>query len=245
MATGQLRLLKVPRWLSEQWLQSKPQDIVADLDLEQGILKLNSARAGCPTSMRVERRASPELFSFWQPLDGSEAPIEGIVESLTLQPDLKDRSYRSLLDQRKETETATSSRRSRHEERLIQGGERPTVVRATKSTQPESSPAAALSDVLAAVETALQTAGAKGLTGLELFERLPSGGCTLAQLRDSLLALAIPIQAEDGGRRYVYAPCMGRGRNGQMMRWSQENGTGDEARITTGHLRKRARTATS
>mmetsp|Transcript_56553 Transcript_56553/g.132705 ORF Transcript_56553/g.132705 Transcript_56553/m.132705 type:complete len:246 (+) Transcript_56553:46-783(+) len=245
MATGQLRLLKVPRWLSEQWLQSKPQDIVADLDFEQGILKLNSARAGCPTSMRVERRASPELFSFWQPLDGSEAPIEGIVESLTLQPDLKDRSYRSLLDQRKETETATSSRRSRHEERLIQGGERPTVVRAAKPTQPESSPAAALSDVLAAVETALQTAGAKGLTGLELFERLPSGGCTLAQLRDSLLALAIPIQAEDGGRRYVYAPCMGRGRNGQMMRWSQENGTGDEARITTGHLRKRARTATS
>ncbi|CAE7243974.1 unnamed protein product [Symbiodinium sp. KB8] len=228
MTTGQLRLLKVPRWLSEQWLQSKPQDIVADLDLEQGILKLNSARAGCPTSMRVERRASPELFSFWQPLDGSEAPIEGIVESLTLQPDLKDRSYRSLLDQRKETETASSSRRSRHEERLIQGGERPTVVRATKTTHTESgSPGAALSDVLAAVETALQTAGTKGLTGLELFERLPSGGCTLAQLRDSLLALAIPIQAEDGGRRYVYAPCMGRGRNGQMMRWSQENGTGD------------------
>ena len=133
-----------------------------------------------------------------------QAPIEGIVESLTLQPDLKDRSYRSLLDQRKETETASSSRRSRHEERLIQGGERPTVVRATKTTHTESgSPGAALSDVLAAVETALQTAGTKGLTGLELFERLPSGGCTLAQLRDSLLALAIPIQAEDGGRRYA------------------------------------------
>ncbi|CAE7238995.1 unnamed protein product [Symbiodinium natans] len=204
MAAGHLRLLKVPRWLSEEWLKSKPQDIVADLDLDQGILRLNSTRAGragCPTTLRVERRPSPELFSFWQPLDGSEAPIEGIAEALTVRPDLRDQSYRSLLDQRKEEETAASSRRSRHEERLIQGDERPAVVRATKP--PAEGPGAALQDVLAVVEKALQSAGTLGLTGLELFERLPMGGCTLAQLRDSLLALAIPIQAEDGARRYV------------------------------------------
>ena len=130
-----------------------------------------------------------------------QAPIEGIAEALTVRPDLRDQSYRSLLDQRKEEETAASSRRSRHEERLIQGDERPAVVRATKP--PAEGPGAALQDVLAVVEKALQSAGTLGLTGLELFERLPMGGCTLAQLRDSLLALAIPIQAEDGARRYA------------------------------------------
>lgn len=33
---------------------------------------------------------TPELFSFWQPLDGGEVPIEGpILESITVIPNLQ------------------------------------------------------------------------------------------------------------------------------------------------------------
>ena len=120
-----------------------------------------------------------------------------------MRPDLSDQGYRSLLQQRTEETALSSGSRSRHEERIIQGDERPAVVRAPAKPPATAAPGASLQDILAVVEKALQSAGTTGLTGLEIFERLPPGGCTLAQLRDSLLALAIPAQAEDGTRRYA------------------------------------------
>ena len=135
-----------------------------------------------------------------------QAPIEGpIVEALTVRPDLLDRGYRSLLQHRTEETALASGSRSRHEERIIQGDERPSMVRAPAkpAAAAAATPGASLQDVLSVVEKALQGAGTRGLTGLEIFERLPPGGCTLAQLRDALLALAIPAQAQDGARRYV------------------------------------------
>ncbi|CAK9067026.1 unnamed protein product [Durusdinium trenchii] len=217
---AELRLIKVPRWLSDQWLNSKPQEIVADLDLEKGTLCTRGART---QHFRLERRDSPELFSFWQPLDGSEVPIEGpIVEALNVIPDLKDSGYRSLLQQRSQDNALASGSRSRHEEEIIQPNDGHRVT--TRSSAPKTTTGTAsakqtsFEEVLSLVENALRAAEKTGLTGREIFERLPAGGCTLAQLRDALLALAVP--AQDGSRRYVYAPCLGRAASGEMIRWS-------------------------
>eukprot|EP00434_Breviolum_minutum_P042847 symbB.v1.2.038156.t1/scaffold5849.1/size23116/2 len=92
------------------------------------------------------------------------------------------------------------------------------------------------------VEAALKAAHPQGLTGSELVERLPPGGCTLGQLRDALLALAVPSQ--DGSRRYVYAPAVGRGRSGELLRWNGTVGGDEEAvGLTTGNLKKKPRTS--
>jgi len=237
---AELRLLKVPRWLSEQWLNSKPHEIVADLDLENGTLRTCGARS---QNFRVERRASPELFSFWQPTDGSEVPIEGpILESLTIIPgDVKDTGYRNLLQQRsQETETAMASARSRYEETIIKTDEPPPVTRNMAKAAPAKAAETSFEEVTSLVEAALKAAHPKGLTGAELCERLPARGCTLAQLRDALLALAVPSQ--DGERRYIYSPGLGRAKNGEMLRWNGDVGGEDEGRLTTGHLKKRPRT---
>ncbi|CAJ1454548.1 unnamed protein product [Effrenium voratum] len=240
---GELRLIKVPRWLSEKWLSSQPNEVVADLDLDTNTLRLRGAGVA---TLQVERRASPELFSFWLPGKDSRAPADGevpiegpILEALSVRPDLKDTGYRNLLQQRTE-ETASASGRSRHEEKIIQGDERPKV---TRSAAPAKAPEASFEEVLSVVEAALKAAGPAGLTGMEIFEKLPTGGCSLAQLRDALLALAVP-SLEGGSRRYKYAPCLGRAKSGKMMRWSGGDADySDEARITTGHLRKRPRAA--
>lgn len=62
------------------------------------------------------------------------------------------------------------------------------------SMAPRARKEASLDEVLALVEAALKAAGQEGLTGAEIFERLPAGGCKLYQLRDALLALAVPAQ---------------------------------------------------
>ncbi|CAK9067024.1 unnamed protein product [Durusdinium trenchii] len=238
---AELRLIKVPRWLSDQWLNSKPQEIVADLDLEKGTLCTRGART---QHFRLERRDSPELFSFWQPLDGSEVPIEGpIVEALNVIPDLKDSGYRSLLQQRSQDNALASGSRSRHEEEIIQPNDGHRVT--TRSSAPKTTTGTAsakqtsFEEVLSLVENALRAAEKTGLTGREIFERLPAGGCTLAQLRDALLALAVP--AQDGSRRYVYAPCLGRAASGEMIRWSGDGE--DEGGLVTGRVKKRPRHA--
>ncbi|CAE8605226.1 unnamed protein product [Polarella glacialis] len=216
-APGELRLIKVPRWLSEQWLKGAPGAVVADLDLQAGVLRLQTNAAstsnGRPSLLRVERRASPELFAFPKleqgEGDGAEVAVEGgILESLSLRADLQDSAYKNMLQQRAEDGSATAGNRSLLEKRFIHLDSRPdkeTVkadgdrsktlvsgVSAAAAAQPGNElNIATFEEVAAAVESALKATKGRGLTCEELLAMLP-GGCSLLHLRDALVALADP-----------------------------------------------------
>eukprot|EP00931_Biecheleriopsis_adriatica_P012268 TRINITY_DN113393_c0_g1_i1.p1 TRINITY_DN113393_c0_g1~~TRINITY_DN113393_c0_g1_i1.p1 ORF type:complete len:268 (-),score=58.94 TRINITY_DN113393_c0_g1_i1:19-801(-) len=254
-APSELRLIKVPRWVSEQWLKGKPGDVVANLDLQSGTLCLTDTGTGKPSVLQVERRASPELFAFSLPekvAGDVEVPIDGlIVESLSLRPNLQDGAYRNLVQRRVEDGALGANNRSQHLERIRQHEDRIDEAKATKKAPPPAEvpkASASLEQVAEQVERALKAAGRQGATLKDLLASL-SGGCSLEQMRDCLMALAVPWESEDGSRRYVYAPCLGTARGGDMLRWepsegfdSHDFGSG-KAGITRGHLQKRPRTS--
>ncbi|CAE8653401.1 unnamed protein product, partial [Polarella glacialis] len=221
-APGELRLIKVPRWLSEQWLKGEPGAVVADLDLEAGVLRLQTSAAstsnGRPSLLRVERRASPELFAFPKlehgEGDGAEVAVEGgILESLSLRADLQDTAYKNMLQQRAEDGSATAGNRSLLEKRFIHldsrpdketvkaDGDRSKTLVSGVSTAAAAQPGnelnvATFEEVAAAVESALKATKGRGLTCEELLAMLP-GGCSLLHLRDALVALADPKSLQD------------------------------------------------
>merc|ERR1712087_397913 len=92
--------------------------------------------------MRVERRASPELFAF-PPLDGKgDVPVEGrIVEALSLRPDLQDTAYRSLVQQRVEESALSAGARSRGLEKILQADEAGQRAEKSKRKEPEKAEA--------------------------------------------------------------------------------------------------------
>jgi len=210
-------LLKVPRWLSEEWLRATPEDVVADLNVESGTLKLLSEpRSDKPRTLGIASRASPELFAFPRGGSGSspdggasaqEVPIVGAIsEALSVKADLRETSYKNLLQKRaNESQIAVGSRtlfmpKLQHLDEKVVGevvtGSAPGA--GSQSHLREAVPAA---QVEASVERSLTSAGEDGVTCEELLAQLPFG-CDFSAVRDALVATA-DMQVVDGQRLYV------------------------------------------
>mmetsp|Transcript_1599 Transcript_1599/g.3312 ORF Transcript_1599/g.3312 Transcript_1599/m.3312 type:complete len:236 (+) Transcript_1599:64-771(+) len=178
-----LLLLKVPRWVSKAWLAAGPGSAVADLDLEGGRLKiLGDQGAGRPSTLGLERRASPEFFAFEQEEGRSEVPLEGAVpETISVKADLGDESYRGLLRQRREQSSIGSGKRTAHLERIVQFDQKPVIESAEKPVP--------LSEL---VEKCLAESE-KGLTLQELLAQLPPDSGFRA-VRDALTTVSESIE---------------------------------------------------
>eukprot|EP00929_Paragymnodinium_shiwhaense_P062875 TRINITY_DN31411_c0_g1_i3.p1 TRINITY_DN31411_c0_g1~~TRINITY_DN31411_c0_g1_i3.p1 ORF type:complete len:278 (-),score=84.43 TRINITY_DN31411_c0_g1_i3:58-891(-) len=205
-AGGSLRLLKVPRWLSEAWLKAGPEAMVADIDLESGKLHLLPG-SGCgddrPQTLTIECRASPELFAFAETPGGDGKGLEivgDISHAMHARADLQDQAYRKMLQQRAVAAQISSGARTAHEERL------PT----SYQNEHTSSGAAAGAEVFAkerlqflsvalAVKKCL-LAEPKGVTFDGVMDSLPQGSL-LTEVRDALVAMA-ELREVDGRRLF-------------------------------------------
>jgi len=201
MSNKQMRLLKVPKWLSDIWMKSPPGTVVADLDLESNFLDIcTDSGPGKPKSLCVERRTSPELFAFSQTREaleeGSETTIEGaIAETLHVKANVRDDGYKRMLQQRLEEAAVTSGNRSFHMSALKSLEQRPDMEVVTGSNlRPQQAAEVAFgeppknNEVAIAVEQALRRRP-NGITLEELLEQVPSG-CTFFSVREALVAMA-------------------------------------------------------
>jgi len=198
-------LIKVPTWLSEVWQRSPKDAVVADLDLENGKLRLQSSVGkGRPTCFNVARRTSPELFAFPVTKENEEVAIEGgISEALTVTADLNDSAYKTMLQNRLETNSTTGGVRSVLQDKLIPVS-RPEFLAAEAVSEalavPEVVPGETPEteeEVWKAVQRTLQ-AHPEGVTCDELLEQLPSAPGFLC-VRNALAAMAEPVEV--GGVR--------------------------------------------
>mmetsp|Transcript_65056 Transcript_65056/g.121194 ORF Transcript_65056/g.121194 Transcript_65056/m.121194 type:complete len:217 (-) Transcript_65056:65-715(-) len=103
----QPRLLKVPRWLSDIWKNSPPEEIVAKLDPAAGKLYL-LRNDGCerPVALDIQTREAPELFAFTK-VTSSDSAAQGTVlgsisESIHIKANPNDQAYKAMLQRRAE-----------------------------------------------------------------------------------------------------------------------------------------------
>eukprot|EP00747_Dinoflagellata_sp_TGD_P165511 gnl/TRDRNA2_/TRDRNA2_186856_c0_seq1.p1 gnl/TRDRNA2_/TRDRNA2_186856_c0~~gnl/TRDRNA2_/TRDRNA2_186856_c0_seq1.p1 ORF type:complete len:257 (+),score=59.13 gnl/TRDRNA2_/TRDRNA2_186856_c0_seq1:100-870(+) len=202
----EMMLLKVPKWLSDIWAKAGPEAIVADLDLEGGKLNLKAGDGQeRPLSLEVTRRTSPELFVFSQAANGLS--VEGAVRNaLHVKADMRDSAYKTMLERRYEDNAISSANRSvLDEERrdVTFQSERETIVgeplRIHEAASLMTSEAPTRTEVEKVIQKELQIRDA-GLTCEELLARLPVG-CTLASVRDALVAAADCRESHCNGKR--------------------------------------------
>jgi len=207
----ELILLKVPKWLSDIWLNSAPETSVAELSLDatgtDGALRLLvDGGHEFPLTLGVERRSSPELFAFSQQqpekatAGQGEVRVDGrISEALTLRPALGDSAYMTMLRQRAEGGAIEAGSRSQHDS-VIQHptnapkkqdivGSSTDSYMATRENDAEIADVPLHPEVSLAVERFLQSLHGHGATYQDLIAALPEASPLIA-VRDSLVASA-------------------------------------------------------
>lgn len=209
---GGMLLLKVPRWLSEVWMSSPQEAVVADLDLERGRLSvLRDVGRGRPSTFSVVRRASPELFAFPAGGEGEDVGVEGgIAEALSVAADLQDTAYQQLLQQRLATTSTTGGSRSLLERRIIpmNRGDLLAAEAAAAGESALSRLAEAPADTPESEEQIWQAVRLslrgrpQGVTVEELLDHIPAASGFLA-VRNALAAYAEPVEDGSGLRRFV------------------------------------------
>eukprot|EP00927_Polykrikos_kofoidii_P080094 TRINITY_DN7696_c0_g1_i1.p1 TRINITY_DN7696_c0_g1~~TRINITY_DN7696_c0_g1_i1.p1 ORF type:complete len:288 (-),score=40.37 TRINITY_DN7696_c0_g1_i1:60-923(-) len=202
-------LLKVPKWLSDAWLEAPHEAVVADLDIEGATLRL-LPEGGCgadrPQVLTMTSRPSPELFAFKQEGDSESLRIQGaITEALHVKVGLQDTAYKSMLQKRADDHSISSGKRVIHEQERS-SLYTPEVSRLVVSSDIEAQifsgePARPL-EVAVAVKRCLRASGHNGITCAELLERLPKGS-TFTAVRDALVAMAdCRVSGPTSERRY-------------------------------------------
>merc|ERR1719231_116096 len=85
-----IRLLKVPRRLSDLWANAAPGSIVADIDFDAGLLTVNDKTAGRESVGEVfsmNTRAVQDLFAFQEARSGATI-VGNIAEEVHLRSDV-------------------------------------------------------------------------------------------------------------------------------------------------------------
>lgn len=204
-------LLKVPKWISEAWLAAPPESVVANLDLEAGIMHLAVGSGSPAKTLAISRRSSPELFTY--PTGNGEVTVEGaICEAFTVNANVHDAGYKDLAQKRLHEAQITSGNRTLGLEKIIQPDQRPEreTISGTMPLMPQELYELSKDDgpppaeVAAAVSECLKAAGQAGVTCEQMLEQLPNG-CNYIAVRDALAALA-ELREVRGERRFVYGP---------------------------------------
>mmetsp|Transcript_136865 Transcript_136865/g.437877 ORF Transcript_136865/g.437877 Transcript_136865/m.437877 type:complete len:289 (-) Transcript_136865:107-973(-) len=205
-ASPGMMLIKVPRWLSEEWLKAPPEAEVADLDLESGKMHLLAhAGKGRPANLLISRRASPELFAFPVCGENEEVQVEGgIVEALSVATDLNDDSYKTMIKERLESNSSASAHRSVLEEKIIPLSRSCFLAREAGRRAGGEEFAEEEADSRRTIWNAIQQ-GLKespdGITCEDLLVLLPRAPSFL-EVRNALSHMAEPLEV-DGSRRFV------------------------------------------
>jgi len=202
-----MMLIKVPRWLSEEWLKAPPEAEVADLDLESGKMHLlGHAGKGRPANLLISRRDSPELFAFPVCGENEEVQVEGgIVEALSVATDLNDDSYKTMIKERLESNSSASAHRSVLEEKIIPLSRsgflaREAGRRAAGAEEFAEEEADSRRTIWNAIQQALKESP-DGITCEDLLVLLPRAPSFL-EVRNALSHMAEPLEV-DGRRRFV------------------------------------------
>lgn len=195
-------LIKVPRWLSEEWLKAPPEAAVADLDLESGKMQLlGSCGEGRPRNFLVSRRSSPELFAFPVCDENDDVQVEGgIGDALTVVADMNDPSYKTMLKDRHGV-SDSARHRSRLEDKII------PLSRSTflaSEVGRDSAESANHAENKRTIWNIIQTVLANHPDGIGCEELLPllPRMSTFLEVRNALAHMADPLEV-DGARRFV------------------------------------------
>jgi len=96
-----LSLIKVPAWLSKEWMQTEAGTVVGQMDGKTFTVNQSASTSeSTTTKFEIVKRPTQSVYCF-KPENNSHV-VELVTDNITIRPNLTDASYRNLLSKRKE-----------------------------------------------------------------------------------------------------------------------------------------------